>query len=331
MKVNAVLVVGGSGFIGRHLVARLVAAHGPAAVTCLVEPPTRRDYPIRIKLRSLGVKLIDGDLCNPAVSRVAAPRVDAVLHLAANIETGADESDLRVNDVGTRHLLNWLAPVSAGIRFVYTSSVAVLDRDGPARGALSETSPCHPRTAYGRTKLRAEEILTASAAIGGYSFTIVRLGTVFGPGAKYGGLFESLIRLTAQGALRVRINWPGRVSVMHVDDVVRLLEALAVDPRAANQVFCAANPDAPTVGELAARIGELRGRPVRIVRVPNWVWASVRRIAWHPLVQFTGAAIAPQLFWRFTLIIDHGFWLDTTKLQSLWRRSPSHSTMGSSR
>ena len=61
---------------------------------------------------------------------------------------------------------------------------------------------------------------------------------------------------------------------------------------------------------------------MRVVRVPQWVWTSVRRIAWHPVVQLTGSTIAPQLFWRFTLIIDNSFWVDTTKLQSLWQKAP---------
>jgi hypothetical protein len=61
---------------------------------------------------------------------------------------------------------------------------------------------------------------------------------------------------------------------------------------------------------------------VRVVHVPTWVWTSVRKIVWHPLMQITGTAIAPQLFWRFTLIVDHGFWLDTSKLQALRETAP---------
>jgi nucleoside-diphosphate-sugar epimerase len=316
------LVTGGTGFIGRRLVERLVSSYGAGAVTCLVLPGERSTDPPQVQLQSLGVRILEGDLCDPAVSRECAPEVTVVFHLAANIDTAACMRDLRVNDEGTTHLLDWLKATVRGFRLIHTSSVAVLDREGPAPCPLSESSPCTPRTAYGQTKLRAEDIIQTRAAVDGFGFTILRLGTIYGPGAKRGGLFESLARLTARDSLRARLDWPGRVSVMHVDDVVSVLVAVATDPRAANEIYCAANPNAPTVGELAQRIGRLSGRPVRVLRMPDWSWAIVRRLTWQPVVRLAASALAPQLFWRFSLIVDHSFWLDTTKLRSVWHQAP---------
>jgi nucleoside-diphosphate-sugar epimerase len=82
-----------------------------------------------------------------------------VFHLAANIDTGATDDEARVNDAGTRNLLAWLQPVSRGARILYTSSVAVHDRDAQPREAISESSLLVPRTAHGRTKLKGEYIL----------------------------------------------------------------------------------------------------------------------------------------------------------------------------
>jgi len=72
----------------------------------------------------------------------------------------APEQALLVNHEGTRHLLDWLRPVSRGARIVYASSVAVHDRDRPPNGPISENSPLVPRTAYGRTKLEGEKIIS---------------------------------------------------------------------------------------------------------------------------------------------------------------------------
>src|SRR5205823_9327015 len=130
-------------------------------------------------------------------------------------------------------------------RVVYTSSIAVLDRDKPADGPLNESSPCVPRTEYGRSKLRGEQIIQAHAEPLGYQYTILRLATVYGPGAKTDGLFDRLFKLTRKHSLIARLNWPGRTSIVHVDDVTAIMVALAQARAAVNEIYCIANPDAP--------------------------------------------------------------------------------------
>jgi nucleoside-diphosphate-sugar epimerase len=304
----------------RRLLARIPSRYGRAAVICPVRPPELfRDEDCLNQRRSSGVRIIPGDLLRSPVSLESPPLVDAVFHLAANIDTAGREHELRVNDLGTENLLRWLEPVAPGVRVIYASSVAVLDRDEPASGPVDETSPCTPRTPYGVTKLRGEQVIRERASLDGYTFTIVRLGTVYGPGAKSGGLFDALIRSTMTRGFAGRINWPGRVSVIHVEDVVSLLLDLCVRQEAANEIYCAANPEAPTVAELAERIGLACGRPVDAVVLPAWIWSLVRRLIWHPAVTAIGSAISACTFWRFSLLVDHAFWIDTTKLQSVWK------------
>jgi UDP-glucose 4-epimerase len=317
------LVTGGTGFIGRRVVHQLLAEHPATEIVCLVKRsaiPAEMDALARYQ--AAGIRIIEGDLDDPSVSREAAPRAERILHLAANIDTALPEDQIRVNDIGVENLLNWLTPVSRGARIVYTSSVAVHDRNGVASGPLTETSPYTPRTDYGITKLRGEHILEARARTDGFTYTTLRLATVYGPGSKQGGMFDLMFNMTAEGSLGGRIDWPGRTSIIHVDDTAALIIGVSGLPEAANQVYCVANADAPTVGELAQQIGRVSGHPVRPIKLPRWMWSAIRGVTWSAPVRALVPKSAALVYWRLSLIVDDGFWYDTRKLQSVWTRPP---------
>ena len=317
------LVTGGTGFIGRRVVSQLLAEYPAAEIACLVKRsaiPAEMDAEARYA--AAGIRIIEGDLDDRSVSREAAPEADRILHLAANIDTALPEDQIRVNDIGVENLLNWLAPVSRGARIVYTSSIAVNDRNGVATGPITETSPYTPRTDYGVTKLRGEHILEARAKTDGFTFTTLRLSTVYGPGSKQGGLFDLLFNMTADGSFGGRINWPGRTSIVHVEDTAALIIGIAAIPEAANQVYCVGNADAPTVGELAQQIGRVSGHPVRPITLPGWMWSAMRSVVWSAPVRALVPKSAALVYWRLSLIIDHGFWFDTRKLQAVWPKAP---------
>ena len=316
-----VLVTGGTGFIGRRLVRRLVSDVGAASVTCLTKAPAT---PLEAKalesFRALGVKMLEGNLLDQPVSTQPPPPIDVVFHLAANIDTDAPENELRVNHEGTHHLLDWLRPVSHGARIVYASSVAVHDRNGPPAGPISETSPFVARTAYGRTKLRGEQILSQRAAADGYSWTILRLPTVYGPGQKPDGLFDKLIAMASSGAWLGRIDWPGRTSIIHVDDVAALMVELAMNPGAAGEIYCVASDDSLTVGELARRVGAFVGHPVTPIAIPRPALSILRLLVWNRWIQAAMPRRARLPFWRLSLIVSDGFWFDTAKFRGVYRK-----------
>jgi nucleoside-diphosphate-sugar epimerase len=307
------LVTGATGFIGRRVVRQLLSDVGPQSLICLVKPPaTPLEAAALESFRTSGVRLIEGDLMNAAVAESAPPNVDVVLHLAANIDTNACELDLRVNHLGTTHLLDWLRPVLSGTRIVYASSVAVHDRDREPTGPIHEGSPLVARTAYGRTKLLGEDIVRGRAATDGYSWTIVRLPTVYGPGQKPGGLFEQLIHLASTGALLGRIDWPGRTSIIHVDDVAAVMIELSQQDNASGEIYCIA-AESPTVGELSQRIAQVIQRPRVPVRIPTPVLAFMRWIVWNRTAGRFVPHPARLPFWRLSLIVSDGFWFDTGK------------------
>jgi nucleoside-diphosphate-sugar epimerase len=318
-----ILVTGATGFIGRHLMRRLLTQHAPSDIACFVKASrTPGEHAEVCALRATGLHLIEGDLNEPMVAAERLPHVDFVFHLAANVDTSASPAALAINDVGCANLLRWLDGSLDGARFLYASSIAVLDRDRPSRGPLNERSPCVPRTDYGRTKLRGEDIIRTEAARCGFQYTILRLATVYGPGEKIDGLFDRLIKDTAKRRLLSRLNWPGRTSIVHVHDVVAIMMSLASRPDAANEIYCVANPDAPTIGALAQDIARVVDPSPDPVHLPLWAWKIGRAVAWSRSVQLLGAAIAQTTFWRLTLMVDDGFWFDTQKLQAVWQQPP---------
>lgn len=309
-----ILITGATGFIGRQLTAQLIDRFGAAAITCIVHPSSKpRESKAADLLQRAGVVLLYADLTKTPIIDTPPPTVDLVFHLAANIDTDTPEEEHRVNDQGTANLLAWLRPVLRGCRVVYSSSVAVLDRNGIATGPLREDSPCTPRTAYGVTKLRGEEILRGAAERDGFTWTIVRLPTVYGPGEKPGGMFDLLIAGARTGGLISRLNWPGRTSVIFLDDAAAILIDLALRSSAANQIYCVSSGEDLTLPDIAREAATLLNRPTKTIRVPAVIWRALRRILWAPVVRALVPRRAHVTYWRLTLVVDDGFWYDARK------------------
>ena len=316
------LVTGATGFIGRRLVRRLVECFGAAQVTCMVTAPASPlEDDTLDNHHALGVRLIKGDLLESPPADERPPRVDTVFHLAGNVDTNASERALRVNDLGTERLLDWIAPVSNGVRVMYASSVAVHDRAARPSGPITEQSPCVPRTGYGRTKLRGERILQQRAARDAFSWTILRLPTVYGPGQKPGGLFDQLITRAIRGDLLGRIEWPGRTSVIHVDDVVDAMIDMASRPEACNDVYCLASDETDlTVGELARRIHAVLDKSMQPVDIPRPLLRVAQSLVWSRTAQVAMPPFARLHFWRLSLILTDGFWFDASKFRTMYSK-----------
>lgn len=312
-------VTGSTGFIGRRLVSRLVSDFGARSVTCLVKAPaTAGEAQALDSQRACGVRIIAGDLRDDNVSAEPPPESSVLFHLAANIDTSASEADLRINDDGTERLLRWLAPRSSSPRIVYTSSVAVHDRQSRPVDRIREESPLVPRTEYGRSKLRGEAVVRACGEAGGCTWTILRLPTVYGPGQKPDGLFETLASLIARRAWAGRLDWPGRTSIIHVDDAVEVMIDLALRAETANRVFGVASDESLTVGEIARRIGERMGKPIAAIPLSPRIWRAAEWMVWNRTLVSLVPAAWRQTCWRLSLLVSDGFWMDTTKFRGVY-------------
>jgi UDP-glucose 4-epimerase len=167
-----VLVTGGAGFIGRHVVATLRAAGAYVRVVDLNLHPDP------------AVEVVRGDIAEPGVLKEAfAGGFDAVVHLAAvtSVLRSLEHPELtyRTNVAATAGLLEVArhAGVSA-LAFASTNAVT-----GPLRGpAIDESATLEPLTPYGATKAAAEMLMSAYTAAYGVRCACLRLTNVYGPG-----------------------------------------------------------------------------------------------------------------------------------------------------
>lgn len=236
--MKTVALTGATGFVGRITVDRLVAAGWQ------VRALTRRDQADRP-----GVIWTNGALDNPESLRKLCEGADAVLHVAGVVNAPDAEGFEAGNVTGTANILS--AAKEAGIaRFVHVSSLAA------KQPHLSM---------YGASKMRAENLVQESI----FDWTIIRPPGVYGPGDTE---MLDMFRLASKGwAL---LPPPGRVSLIHVDDLARLLVALVPSqPGVSARIFEA--DDGVVNGwsheSFARAIGAATGKRLRVFHAPRFL------------------------------------------------------------
>lgn len=235
-----VLVTGGTGFIGQHVVHALRAREIP--VRALVRDPSRAS-----RLTSWGVELVEGDVTDPASLPAALDGVDAVIHLVAIIKGSRDDFD-RIMVQGTRDLV--ATSEQAGVRRFLLAS---------ALGLSEETKDAVP---YFAAKWEMERAVQASSV----EHVIFRPSFVFG---KDGGVLPTFVRL-ARFAPVTPIVGPGtrRLQPIWVEDVAEYF-ATAVDlPAAGGRTFDIGGPDAVTWNEFWERLKRVLGARRPSIHVP---------------------------------------------------------------
>ncbi len=318
-----VILTGATGMVGGHLAEKLVEKLGRDSVFALVRRKGGSRDPSRQKrLDRLGIRQIPADLMSGFRLPADLPEIDVVFHLAANLRTNLsqdrEDSPMRVNDTGTRRLIEELGDRLKGKLFVYSSSIAVVDPPGHREEPVDEDSACTPRTLYGRTKLRGEEIVRDLSRERGFRYAIFRLGTVYGTNCREGHIFNRFTQWVRQGALPGRILWPGRISLVHVDDVVDVLCKTVELPALQGDTFFIAHSEKVTVGEWAKIMSEALGLRRRFFRLPGWIAAPLR---WT-VFQFWFWRMMPECLtlaaWRLSLILSNGFFCDNSKLRRVY-------------
>jgi nucleoside-diphosphate-sugar epimerase len=266
MVPQPVLVTGASGFIGRHLVHRLIERGYP--VSCLVRTASGTD-----ELLSAGAQLVVGDVTERAVigRALAASQAGIVFHLAGLLKASRTDDFLRVNAGGSESVAAVCADCTEPPVLVMVSSLAAVGPCDVDRPHVESDSPT-PVSAYGRSKLAAE--LAAARYAGRVPISIVRPPIVFGSGDR--GVLEMFRPISRWGIHVVPGRSPQRFSLIHVADLVEGLllvaekgERLHPNDSPGQGIYFMAMEDNPTYTELGEAIATALGKKrATVIRLP---------------------------------------------------------------
>ncbi|MBA3654439.1 MAG: NAD-dependent epimerase/dehydratase family protein [Actinobacteria bacterium] len=310
-----ILVTGGAGFIGSHIVDDLVdAGHDVVVLDRAPRPAYLPD----------GATYQQGDVTSAQAWIEALRGVDAVCHQAARVGLGLRVADVTAyvadNDTGTAAGLWAMDAVGFGGRLVLASSMVVYGegryrcaehgdvRPGRRRPAdldagrfeppcptcgrelapslVSEDAPLDPRNVYAATKLHQEQLCTAVGAELGVPVTALRYHNVYGPrmprDTPYAGVASIFRSAIARGSgPRVFEDGGQRRDFVHVTDVARanVLALTAVDPVPGAFNVCSGEPH--SVGDLARTLSSVLDGPAPVV-TGEWRLGDVRHVTASP-------------------------------------------------
>jgi NADH dehydrogenase len=235
-----VLVTGGTGFVGEHVVHALRARD--VRVRALVRDPKRAR-----RLSAWGAELVVGDVTDTTVLRAACLGVEAVIHLVAIIK-GSRADFERVMEHGTRTLV--AAAENAGVgRIVLASALGLDERTKDA-------------TPYLSAKWEMERAVRSSSL----GYVIFRPSFVFG---KDGGILPTFVRLARFAPVTPIVgNGQTRLQPIWVEDVAEYFAQAIDHPAAAGRTFELGGPEAPTWNEFWDRLKRVLGARRPSVHVP---------------------------------------------------------------
>jgi UDP-glucose 4-epimerase len=262
VKSRIIVLTGANGFIGRHLLDRLLTDE----ITRVVVIGRRR--PDALRDRDIFLESDLNALSAERLAEVWSGEVDTVFHLAAAMPKNREqanqwESMLRGNVEATGRLLHALP--RAPRRFVFVSSIDVYRL--PVLGEpITEQTPVEPATTYGAMKICAEHLVRIEAHRRRFDYTVLRLGHIYGPGEE---AFEKLIPGTIRGLLRGRVPvmfGAGHVlrDFLFVTDAVEAFLRSASSPTAIGQTINIVSGRSVTLRETLETLVQVSGRSVAI-------------------------------------------------------------------
>jgi nucleoside-diphosphate-sugar epimerase len=276
-----VLLTGANGFVGSHILDRLCAARpgGQAGqpVRVLLRKTSRTSF-IQSRLPDLEVQY--GLLADPETVREAVRGADCVIHCAGKTKAVRAAEYDTVNLEGTRNVVRAVNAEKASVRqLIHISSLAANRPAGPEGPALETDAPA-PVSEYGRSKLRAEELVRSSCEA---PFTILRPSAVYGPrDADFLPVFKAarrhLMPLVRGGRMQL--------SLVYVEDVAAAALRCLGNPQAYRKTYHVAHPEPCAMRDFLREIAATMN--VRAVMVPI------------PLALLYPAALGRELLGRIT-------------------------------
>ena len=266
-----VLLTGASGFVGSHVLDRLLDRNIPVAV--LLRKSSRRDL-INARLGSFEICI--GGIDEGTSLDSALDGVTHIIHCAGATKALDRNEFFGINQGGTRHVVEAMNRRGGQIqRLVHISSLAAA---GPATvdHPRTERDAPAPVSDYGRSKLAAEQVVRERC---GGDWTIIR------PPAVYGPRDGEFLRLFKAVRSHVRPYFGGgrqQLSLVYVEDLADIIVTALTHPQARRETFFVGAPEMVTAGELATAVASISQNWSVPLPLPNAVlWLACQ---WSGLV-----------------------------------------------
>ena len=260
---GTVLVTGGTGFVGSHLVELLIARGYD--VVCLVRDLQRLRW-----LQGLKVRLVRGDCQDPASLTAAVKNTAMVFHLAGLTKAFRARDYYEVNHIGTRNLLEACARHNPGLRkFILVSSLAAA---GPAVDGrpVQDTDLPRPVSDYGRSKLLGEaETLRFRER---FPIVTLRPAAVYGP--RDTDVFE-LFKWASKGIILDMRGGERFLNWCYVDDLAEALLLAAERRVPSGSRYFVAEDRVYSTTEFHQALQRTGGVNAKVIKVPVWMGYAI--------------------------------------------------------
>ncbi|MCJ1432717.1 hypothetical protein MMC27_002074 [Xylographa pallens] len=300
--LGAVLVIGGCGFLGHHIVSQLLEEDPTAQVSVLDLHTDRNRLP--------SVDYYDGNITSKLDVQSILQKVQpqSIIHTASPTAVFLNASLYdKVNIEGTRNLLECAQQARTVKAFVYTSSSSVVHDSFHDMSDVDESFPLvykpEQREYYTHTKAVAESLVLAANAQHGMLTTAIRPAGIFGEGDLV--MIKRMVATAQEGKLRIQIGdgtnkfdftYVGNAASAHVLAVKALLRAVKsntpIPPgeRVAGEAFFVTNGEPMPFWDFARAIGAAAGHPVK----KEDVWIIPKRLG------YVIGAVAEWVVWATT-------------------------------
>ena len=254
---RVVAVTGGSGFLGSHLTRRLLASGHSVAV--LVRDPA--------KLGPLGLEpttVVTGDIRDSEAVGRLVEGADAVIHTVSNFRTARQPraEAVGVNVDGTRTALEQAERAGVG-RFIHCSTIGV---HGDVKVTpANEEAPFGPGDEYQETKLEAEEVVRPRIGATPMGMTILRPGSMYGPGDMR---MLKMFRMLASRRFMMLGPCEENFHAVYIDDVVDGFLLALDNPAAVGETFLIAGAHYLPLRDYIAAAARAVGAPMPWLRLP---------------------------------------------------------------